>query len=49
MKYYAHWGHTEFILPSGYKRAATNGTDYLLTDNPGYSATGDWRELKKLD
>jgi hypothetical protein len=42
-------GHTEFIVPSGYNRAATNGTDVILTNEPGYSATGDWRELKKVD
>jgi hypothetical protein len=40
-------GHTEFILPSGYSRAATNGTDYVLTDDPGYRAQGDWHELNK--
>jgi hypothetical protein len=42
-------GHTEFIMPSGYKHAATNGTDFIVTDEPGYSAAGDWRELKKLN
>ena len=41
-------GHTQFILPSGYKRAATNGTDYVVTDDPDYSPSGDWHELKQV-
>jgi hypothetical protein len=42
-------GHTEFIMPSGYNRAATNGSDYLLTNDPSYSPSGDWHELKKVN
>lgn len=42
-------GHTTFILPSGYNRAATNGSDYLLTNDASYSAGGNWHELKKVN
>jgi len=42
-------GHTEFIMPSGYNRAATNGSDYILTNDPSFRLDGDWHELKKVD
>ncbi len=42
-------GHTEFILPSGYSRAITNGSDYVLTNDVRVGAGGDWHELKKVN
>jgi hypothetical protein len=41
----AHHLAISYLIPKGWKATDT----YLLTDDPGYSATGDWHELKKVN
>ena len=40
-------GATEFILPSGFTHAVTNGAEYVMTDDPNFRAAGNWRELRR--
>jgi hypothetical protein len=43
-------GSHEFIVPSGYNRAATDGSgNYVITNSPTYQPSGDWHELKKIN
>ena len=42
-------GSTEFIMPSGYNRAATDGQgNYVLTNSASYNPVGNWHELRKV-
>ncbi|HWD39713.1 MAG TPA: hypothetical protein VG944_12755 [Fimbriimonas sp.] len=43
-------GQTEFILPSGYNRAISNGAGtYVVTNDASYKPTGEWHELGKVN
>ena len=41
-------GKTQFIMPIGYNRALTNGTEFLMTNDPG-SPGPEWTDLKKIN
>jgi len=41
-------GSTQFIMPSGYNRAITNGDEYILTNDRNFSPGGNWHDLQKV-
>ena len=41
-------GTTEFILPSGYKNAATDGTNFEVSDDPNFQPGKGYRPLTKV-